>query len=359
MTSLGTSTGGDSVWPTAAQLKDSHITTTPAASRKVSDIVTIGGKLAFDDTKISHVFSPVNGRITRVLAQPGQRVVKGAPLVAIISPDVGGYMADVVKADADRVQAQHELQRQKELMDANVGAKRDLEAAESALRKAEAEYQRAKQLTELLRSGDFDTVSQEYVLRSPIAGEIVARHANPGLEVQGQYANGGASSNVVELFTIGELDRLWLLGDVFEMDVPRVDEHDDVALHIDGVAEPLHGTVEWVADVLDPVMHTAKIRCAIDNSKRLLRPEMYERVDIAVPGKNMLVVPRDALMDVDGETIAFVQTGEHKPDGGVVFKRKKVVARLDSNPDLVPVLSGLTAGDTVAANHSLMLLGML
>ena len=198
------------------------------------------------------------------------------------------------------------------------------------------------------------------MLRSPIAGEIVARHANPGLEVQGQYANGGASSNVVELFTIGELDQLWLIGDVFEMDVPRVDEGDAVALHVDGVAEPLHGKVDWVADVLDPVMHTAKIRCVIDNSKRLLRPEMYERVDVAVPPVDRMIVPRSAVMRVDGETIVFVKTGKTRAsDGGVEFLRRKVIANLDDNAASVSVLQGLAVGDEVASDHSLMLLGML
>ncbi len=350
----------DEVWPTPKQLEEGHITTARVEAKDIADAVSIGGRLTFDDTKISHVFSPVNGRITKVLAQPGQHVAKGAPLVAIVSPDLGNYMADVVKAEADKVQAEHEYQRQKELYDAGVGAKRDLEAAEDALRKAKAEYDRAKQLTELLHGGDFDKVSQEYVLRSPIAGEVIARKANPGLEVQGQYSNGGSASNVVELFTIGELGELWVLGDVYEIDLPRVHEGDTVSIKVDAYPDKVfRGTVEWVADVLDPAQHTAKVRCIVDNVEHLLKPEMYERVDIAVPGKQMLVVPRPALMRVDGETIVFVETGEKKPDGGIVFRRRKVTARLDDNASMVPVLSGLSAGETVAVDHSVMLLGML
>ncbi|HTR49520.1 MAG TPA: efflux RND transporter periplasmic adaptor subunit [Kofleriaceae bacterium] len=350
----------DEVWPTPKQIEEGHITTAKVATRDIAEAVTIGGRLAFDDTRISHVFSPVNGRITKVLAQPGQRVAKGAPLAAIVSPDLGSYLADVAKAEADATQAEHEYARQKELYDAGVGAKRDLEAAEDALRKAKAELERAKQLTQLLQSADFDKVTQEYLLRSPIAGEVISRKANPGLEVQGQYSNGGSSSNVVELFTIGELGELWMLGDVYEMDLPRVTEGDEVALRVDVYPDtPFHGRVDWVADVLDPVQHTAKVRCVIDNSSHLLRPEMYERVDIAVPGKQLVVVPRAAVMRVDGETIVFVQTGEKKRDGGVVFKRRKVVARLDDNSQLVPVLSGLEPGEVVAVDHSLMLLGML
>ncbi len=349
----------DEVWPTPHQLEQGHISTAVVITHDIADAVTIGGRLTFDDTKISHVFSPVNGRITKVLARPGQRVTRGTPLVAILSPDVGSYMADLVKAEADKTQAEHEYQRQKELYDAQVGAKRDLEAADDALHKARAEYDRARQLTELLKSSDFDAVSQEYVLRSPIDGEVIARKAAPGLEVQGQYSNGGSSSNVVELYTIGELAELWVVGEVYEIDLPRVSEGDDVTIVMGEAGHTFHGKVDWVADVLDPVLHTAKVRCVIDNRDRLLKPEMYESVVVSVPGKQLLAVARDAVMRVDGQTIVFVRTGEIKANGGIVFRRRKVVVKLDDNAAVVPVLSGLTGGETVAVAHSVMLLGML
>ena len=358
--SVTTDQPNDEVWPTQKQLDEGHITTQAVGTKDVPEAVSIGGRLTFDDTKISHVFSPVNGRITKVLAQPGQHVDKGTPLVAILSPDVGQYMSDVVKAEADKVQAEHEYQRQQELFASHIGAQRDLEAAEDAQRKARAEYARAKQLTDLLRTADYDTVSQEYILRSPIAGEVIARKASPGTEVQGQYSNGGSSSNVAELFTIGELGELWVLGDVYEIDLPHVNEGDEVTVKVDAYPDKVfHGRVDWVADVLDPALHTAKVRCVIDNAEHLLKPEMYEAVTIAVPGKQVVAVPRDAVMRVDGQTVVFVETGERKPDGGVVFKRRTVAAKLDANTPEVAVTSGLAAGETVAVKHSLMLLGML
>ncbi len=352
------SQASDEVAPSPKQLEEGHITTVVVRARDTMEAVTISGRVAFDDTKIGHVFSPVAGRITRVLAEPGQHVVKGAPLVAILSPEVGGYMADLVKAGADKTQAEHEFRRQQELYAADVGAKRDLEAAQDALRKATAEYDRAKQLTELLASGNFDTVTQEYILRSPISGEVIARKASPGLEVQGQYSNGGSSSNVIELFTVSELSELWVLGDVYEMDLPRVHEGGDVTIAI-GPARTFHGKVDWVADVLDPVLHTAKVRCVIDNRDHLLKPDMYESVEIAVPAKQALAVPREAIMRVDGHTIVFVKTGETKPNGGVVFKLRSITAQLDDNTSTVSVSAGLTGGETVAATHAVMLLGMI
>ena len=97
----------DEVWPTPAQIDQGQITTAVVTTQDLPDAVTIGGRMTFDDTKISHIFSPVNGRITRILAAPSISVAKGAPLVAILSPDVGTYMPVMrsPSAEADRTQA--------------------------------------------------------------------------------------------------------------------------------------------------------------------------------------------------------------------------------------------------------------
>jgi cobalt-zinc-cadmium efflux system membrane fusion protein len=181
--------------------------------------------------------------------------------------------------------------------------------------------------------------------------------ATPGLEVQGQYTMGGS---VAELFTVGATDRLWVIGDVHEMDRPHVNEGDDVVLTVGAFPDmTFHGTVDWVADVLDPVLHTAGVRCVIDNPDHLLRPDMYESLKISVPRKHVLAIPRGALLRAGNETIVFVATGYDRPDGTVVFKRRKVTANETLDGDLLPVLSGLQAGDVVAVDHSVLLLGML
>ncbi|HVZ71972.1 MAG TPA: efflux RND transporter periplasmic adaptor subunit [Polyangia bacterium] len=358
--SLSREQPNDEVWPTDQQLHDAGITVAIAREQDVPNAVSIGGRLAFDDLRVSHVFSPVNGRVTKVLAELGQRVRKGTPLLALSSPDVGQFVADVVKAEASLTAAEHEYQRQKDLYayaaPVHAGTLKDLEAAEDAWRKARAEADRAREKARLLQAGSVDAVTQDYVLRSPIDGEVIARTASPGLEVQGQYTIGG---NVAELFTIGAVDKLWLLGDVYEMDRPRVNEGDEVVLRLGGADKTFHGVVDWVSDVLDPVLHTARVRCVIDNPERLLRPEMYEAVKISVPAKDVLAVPRQAVLRLGSDTFVFVATGQKRPDGASVFKRRQVVVNDQIEGDVVPVLGGLRAGESVAVTHAVLLLGML
>ena len=166
--------------------------------------------------------------------------------------------------------------------------------------------------------------------------------------------------NVVELFTIGSTDRLWVLGDVPEMDRPHVEEGGEVAVIVGAYPDKVfRGTVDWVADVLDPVLHTAKVRCTVDNAEHLLRPDMYEAVKISLPARRVLALPRPALLRTGNETVVFVATGGHRADGAIVFQRRKVVANESVDGDLLPVTSGLKAGESIAVDHAVLLLGML
>src|SRR5262252_8048646 len=140
-------------WLLPQQVADSKITLTDVAIQTVHANVAAGGKVTFDDLKVTHVYSPVTGRVTRVLANPGQRVKKGTPLCSIASPDVGAAFSDVAKASADLQAAEHEHQRQEELLAAGAAARKEQENAEDNYRKAKAEYDRARQKAQLLRTG--------------------------------------------------------------------------------------------------------------------------------------------------------------------------------------------------------------
>jgi cobalt-zinc-cadmium efflux system membrane fusion protein len=340
-------------WISQAQADKSGIKMSTIGENDVGTQVTTSGRITFDDLKVSHVFSPVTGRITQIFAQPGQRVKKGDPLAEIESPDVGVASSDFDKARADLDAAQHELNRQKELYEAHAAAQRDYEQAENNEKKARAEFQRAQQKTKLLRSSG-DAVSQGYALRALIDGEVIARNVNPGAEVQGQYGGGTA----VELFTIGELDTVWVIADLFEMDLSRVKVGAEVDVKV--VAYPdksFNGTVDWVADALDPATRSAKVRCRVQNPDRLLKPEMFATVILSAQGHKVLSVPRNAVLHLGEKTVVFVQSGI-APTGELRFERRPVMVDEDESGDELPVLHGLKVGDRIVTDGAILLSGL-
>jgi cobalt-zinc-cadmium efflux system membrane fusion protein len=327
------------VWLTTAQVAESKIEVAPVAEQDVDDTITTSGTVTLDDLRTGHVFTPVTGKVVRVTAQLGDRVKKGDMLASIESPDIGSAVSDVHKAEADLIAATHEYKRKQELYAEQAASAADVEQAEDAQRNAKAEVERARQKQFLLRVGNVDNVTGTYTLSSPIEGEVLMRNIQQGLEVQGQYSGGTAQ----ELFTIGELDRVWILGDVYEIDLARVRVGEKANVSV--VAYPgkvFQGVVDWLSGSLDPVTRTAKVRCTFDNADKLLRPMMYSTMQIAVDQRKAVAIPASALMRMGEYKVVFVQVGE--ADGKVHFERVPIDIDERSSTGWLEVKHGLDAG---------------
>jgi cobalt-zinc-cadmium efflux system membrane fusion protein len=342
------------VWLWPDQVAAAKLTVEPLAPQPVGGLVVTSGRVTFDDLKVAHVMSPVTGRVSRIEAQPGQRVKKGDTLAVIESPDVGSAFSDVEKAHADFVSAEKDYNRQKELFDVHAGSQRDLEAAQGNYAKTKAELQRASRKAQLLRAGGANLGGQSYTLRAPIGGEVIARNVNPGAEVQGQYTGG----TVLELFTIGELDTVWVMADVFEMDLGRVKQGTECLVKV--VAYPgrvFKGIADWVSDTLDPATRTAKVRCKLDNPDRALKPEMYATAALAVDQQRTLALPRSAILHLGDQTMVFIELGK-AADGRIRFERRPVSVNEELGGEYLPVVRGIAAGEKVVTAGSILLSGM-
>jgi membrane fusion protein, heavy metal efflux system len=355
------------VWLTQAEVAQEKIEVATIGEQVVDETLLTSGTITLDDMRSGHVFSPVTGKVVRVLASLGQQVKKGDSLATIESPDVGQAVSDVHKAEADLIAAEHDLQRKKDLYAQKAAAAADVEASEDAERNAKAELERARQKQFLLRVGNVDAVSQTYTMPSPIDGEVLVRTISPGMEVQGQYS-GGASNICLptlnstvqcgELFTIGELDKVWVLGDIYEVDLPRV--HEGAKATVTTVAFPgdvFTGSVDWISGSLDPNTRTAKVRCTFDNPEKKLRPMMYSTVEISVDQRKAIAIPRSSIVRLGEYKVVFVETGE--ADGKLHFERLPVAVDESKQTPYVEVKHGVDAGQKVVVSGANTLLQKL
>ncbi len=343
------------VWLTDQQIKDAKIDIAPLAEQPVDDTILTSGKVTLDDLRAGHVFSPVTGRVLSVNAGLGAQVKRGDPLAVIESPDVGTATSDARKAEADLIAAEHDLKRKKELFEEKAASAADVEIAEDNYRKANAELQRARNKASLLRLGNVNTGSQTFTLTAPIDGEVLARAISVGVEVLGQY-NQGAN---VELFTIGALDKVWVIGDLYEMDLSRVKVGSPVRVTVVSYPKKVFdGQVDWIGGMLDPTTRTAKIRCTFDNADKLLRPEMFATLSISVDIKKALALPHDAIVRMGEQTVVFVETGK-TPDNRTKFVRRPVTVDEGEGAKWVPIEHGLQAGERVVVAGGILLSGML
>ena len=343
------------VWLSAEAVKEAHILETPVGLEDVDDTILTSGRVTFADVKVAHVFSPVTGRVMGVNVKLGQHVKKGDALAVIQSPDIGQFSSDLSKAAADLIAAERDYKREKELWQKHATSQKDFETAEDTYRKARAEKDRALQKASMLHSGAVDVVSQSFTLSSPIDGEVLVRNLSIGVEVQGQYS-GGTSQ---ELFTIGELDEVWVIADLYELDMARVPVGTPASVKV--VAYPdktFEGKVDWVSGMLDPASRTAKMRCVFENKDRLLKPEMYATVTVSVEARKELAIPKGSAIRIGTETLVFVQRG-NSPDGRLRFQKLPVSIDEGEGGHWLPVSKGLAQGDQVVTSGTVLLSGML
>jgi cobalt-zinc-cadmium efflux system membrane fusion protein len=140
--------------------------------------------------------------------------------------------------------------------------------------------------------------------------------------------------------TAGRQGRLWVLAEVKEPDLSQVKVGSPVrvtvATHPDKV---FIGEVDVISGAIDPVTHTATVRCVFDNSAHLLEPDTNGSVAIETQGRKALAIPRAAVLHLgDKATVIVVnmQAGRYE-------RRTVVVDELEMG-DWVPVLSGLEPG---------------
>ena len=343
-------------WLSDKQMAEQKIQVATVDDQDVDDTVLASGKVTFDDSRVSHVFSPVTGKVIKIVAQLGQVVKKGDELAFIDSPDISVASSDVGKAQADLIAAQHDFDRQKDLYEKHAASQKDFEQAQDNYEKAKAEFDRARAKSSLLAAGGGSSVSQGYALRAPIDGTVISRNVSPGVEVQGQYSGGQA----VELFTVGEVDQVWVVADVFEMDVARVQVGQKAVVRVQSYQDrTFDGKLDYVSGTLDPQTRTAKVRCTFDNKDGLLKPEMLATVAISVDQKRALAIPRPAVLRLGDQTVVFIEEDGLSPNGKHRFMRMPVAVDEQEGSPWLPVQHGLNKGDRIVTQGAILIAGMM
>ena len=304
----------------------------------------LNGRVTWNEDKTVRVFTPFAGRVERILAQPGQSVAKGQALAVIASPDFGQAQADSRRAEGDYALSEKNLARVRELEQNGVAARKDLQSAEADQTRAATELERARRRVALY-GGAGRGIDQSYTLTSPIAGVIVEKSINPGQELRPDQA----TSNAPPLFVITDPAALWIQLDASEKHLPQLARGKVVAIHTPAYAEEsFSAKVDTVADFLDPVTRTIKVRAVLNNANRRLKSEMFVTAVVDFDGAKELLVPSKSMYFQGEKNYLFIDEGNGK------FTRRAVKAG-DVRDNRTEILEGLREGEMVVTEGALML----
>ena len=339
---------GDTVVFAAGSPQLSSLTSEVAAARPAA-ATSLNGRLTWNEDKTVRIFTPLAGRVERILVQPGDRVRQGQTLAVIASPDLGQAQADARRSQGELALAEQNLARVKELHQHGVAAAKDLNTAEADFGRAESESKRTQARLKLYGGGS--QVDQSYALKSPLAGIVVEKNINPGQELRPDQMGAGAPAQ----FVITDPAYLWVLLDAAEKDLPQLKAGRTIKIRVPAFPdEAFDAKVAAVADFLDPATRTIKVRATLDNAKRLLKGEMFVTATVTGDANSVKVVqvPARAVFFQGGSNFLFVDDGK----GG--YTRQKVETG-DVNEGNIAIIAGLQPGQKVVTDGALLLQQML
>ncbi len=301
----------------------------PVAAPRAEGIWQPGEAIADERTQ-ALVASPVKGVVAELLAIPGQRLGKGAPVAVIQSPELARLKADWLTTRAKVQRLETDLAREQRLFDAKAGSRRDLEAAQAEAAVAKAEEEAARLALEA-RGVSPDSAGSRLVGKAPGPGTVVG-----GKVVLGQGVEAGQELSPFQGALAGTV----------KVELPQ----EGGLAWVPGARTRVRlGQAQWGAVVEGAPLaltetHRVVYRLRLQGAN-LPVPGALVEVQVAMP--TALFLPQAALQQVDGVWGVFL-----KEKDGAVFRP---VSRGPLVGQEVVLLSGLKPGETVAVEGAYLL----
>lgn len=316
--------------------------------------IGLTGEVAFDESRIVHVSPRINGVARGVFVNLGDSLAAGDAILEVDSLELDTLRSRYLKAMTDLELAEREYRREQRLHEKRISSTKELLQAEADFKDAGIAVESAGEQLRLLgfdeddlenlstRSGKGDGAM---VMRSPMAGTVVAKHVVPGERI----------SPAGEIMTIADLSRVWIWADVYERDLaPLLQLSPAGGLHADVrvAAFPgreFRGEVDYIGATMEETTRTVKVRISAPNPDNLLRPGMFADISIHVDdGPPMLLVPEEAVAADGDDRFVFVRSADS------IFIRRDV--RTGTTTDgKTEIFAGLRPGEEIAV-HGVFLL---
>jgi membrane fusion protein, heavy metal efflux system len=333
------------------KLAAAGIRTAAAEVRRLAPQIETTGEVGYEEDRLAHVAPRIAGRVVEVPASLGDRVRRGEPLAVLDSVELGHAKAAFLAARAQEEVAREIHEREAALHAEGITSQRAVLESRGELLEKQAERERTEEALRLYgvgaeevaaaRAGDRS--ASRLLVRAPIAGTVVEKHATLGELAQPEDS----------LFTIADLGRVWIWIDVFEQQLAGVHLGDGVEVRADAFPErTLAGEITYLAPQVAAETRSVRARIEVDNEDGLLRPGMFAKVRLSDPhvdgGPPAVVVPAAAVQLRAGEPLVFVPLGD-----GRFEARPVALGRREGG--WVEVVSGLEAGEPVVTEGAFFL----
>jgi membrane fusion protein (multidrug efflux system) len=263
------------------------------------------------------IYPKVSGTLDHVYVDMGSPVRRGQMLALIDTTELSQTRQ---QAAATAQNARLTYRRTKDLYDQKLVAAQDLENAEATMKVAVAAL-------------DIATTRLDYArITAPFSGTITKKFLDPGAVV---------SALTSTLFTLMDPDRMKIIINILEQDIPRVTMGLEASVSVDAFpGKKFTGTVSKFSQAVDLATRTMAVEVDIPNPGHLLAPGMFATVSLNVGQKNdALTLPTQALLKDDQGLYVYIARGD-------TARRTRVTTGSEQN-SRTEILSGLEGTEDV------------
>jgi RND family efflux transporter MFP subunit len=335
---------------TLEAIERAGITTVTARIEASSATLTVPATVTSNAYRDTRVNALVSGVVRQVTAELGSAVARGATLAVVVSTDLAEAQMKYLSTRATLAADHQKLARTDKLVTLGAASRQELEDVTAMHTGHATEVAAARQRLLLLglsprqveALSDASHIVSEVTVPAPADGVVIARSVNPGQVV-------GAGQ---ELFVVTDLATVWVIGDLYEMDVATARVGSDATVGFPAApSRRLRGRVAYIDPRVDPATRTAKVRVEVPNPSADLRLGMYVTLTFRTSsGERRLLVPRAAVQSIGDRSVVYVAVDEG--EGRFV---ERPVRLGQATGDSVQVLEGVKPGEKVVAGGSFFL----
>ncbi len=299
--------------------------------------ITLTGSIAPDENKMVKIFPLVSGVAQNVRVQLGDVVQKGETLAILKSAEMASFTKDYISSEADIRNTRRIKESTQDLYKSGLASQKDLEQAQSDYQKAAAEGKRAGAVVSINKSN-----GQGYQVKTPLSGFVVEKNLTSNTQVR--------ADNGQNLFTIADLSTVYVLVNVYESDISKIQTGDPVKIATLSYPDKVFdGKIDKIDNMLDPENKIMHARIKINNPGNLLKPGMFANVMIkAKSGEDLPVINSKTLVFDNDKNYVIVVDGKAKVHIQPVTIAKTV-------EDRAYVSKGLKPGDRIVASRQVYL----
>ncbi len=323
------------------------IETAIATRRIMSDELNAMGKVLANQYRKAIVSYPFPARVYQIHARIGEHVKKGQRLIILQSEEVGEATSAYYKAGADFELARVNFEREHQLFEKGVSAKKNYLSTEAELKVAETNLDAAEKRLHVL---GFSEEEVTHIAQTHLINPLISLYAPiEGKIISSNVVLGSMVDESSEIMTIMDPSLLWVDADIYEKDIARIKIGQEVAITVPAYQEEVFtGKVTFISDLLNESTRTITVRTEVYNKDSYLKPGMFANLTLSInDALSALAIPTSAVLDDQGDRIAFVKIN------GAYYPR--IIQTGPKDDDFITITSGIEEGEEVvtAGNYEL------